>query len=776
MTLTNNKNEKEKFIAPKGVQDIIPVTRIWKDGIFLVGKNKYSKTYRFTDINYAVASKNDKEGMFLDYSELLNSFDCGANTKITIYNRKLNKLDFEKNILIHLNNDNLDEYRKEFNNILLEQATGINGFIQEKFITISINKKNLEEARNYFSRIGADLSNHLSQLGSKCIELDANDRLQLAHDFYRIGEENYYNFDMLSNMRLGHSFKDYICPDSFEIEQDYFKMGNKYGRVIFLKEYANYIKDSMVAELTDLNRNMMLSIDVIPIPMDEAIKEVENRRLGIETNITNWQRRQNANNNFSAVIPYDLELQRKESKEFLEDLTTRDQRMFMGIITMVHIADTKEQLDNDTESLLTTARKHLCQFSILKFQQLDGLVTCMPYGVRRIDTLRTLTTESLGVFMPFRVQEINHENGIFYGQNIISKNMIIADKKQLLNGNSFILGVSGSGKSFMAKNEIVSTILKNPDSDIIICDPDNEYGALIKAMGGQVIHISATSDNHINAMDLNSNYGDGDNPIVSKSEFILSLCEQLIGKNNLGAKQKSVIDRCTALVYKYYLQGNYQGIPPTLKDFREELLKQPEIEAKEIALALELFTEGSLNTFAKQTNVDINNRIICYDIVDLGKQLRPLGMLVVLDSIMNRITTNRNVGRDTYIFIDEIYLLFKYEYSGEFLNTLWKRVRKYGAYCTGITQNIEDLLKSYTARTMLSNSEFIVMLNQASSDRIELAKLLSISDLQMNYITNVGVGQGLIKIGSSLIPFINKFPKNTKLYKLMSTKPNEKYN
>ena len=328
----------------------------------------------------------------------------------------------------------------------------------------------------------------------------------------------------------------------------------------------------------------------------------------------------------------------------------------------------------------------------------------------------------------------------------------------------------------MAKNEIVSTILKNPDSDIIICDPDNEYGPLIKAMGGQVIHISATSDNHINAMDLNSNYGDGDNPIVSKSEFILSLCEQLIGKNNLGAKQKSVIDRCTALVYKYYLQGNYQGIPPTLKDFREELLKQPEIEAKEIALALELFTEGSLNTFAKQTNVDINNRIICYDIVDLGKQLRPLGMLVVLDSILNRITTNRNVGRDTYIFIDEIYLLFKYEYSGEFLNTLWKRVRKYGAYCTGITQNIEDLLKSYTARTMLSNSEFIVMLNQASSDRIELAKLLSISDLQMNYITNVGVGQGLIKIGSSLIPFINKFPKNTKLYKLMSTKPNEKYN
>ena len=603
------KQDKEEFIVPKGVQDVIPVNRIWEDGIFLVGKNKYSKCYRFSDINYAVASRNDKEGMFLEYSELLNSFDTGATTKLTIVNRRLNKIDFEKNILLPLENDNLDIYRKEYNKMLLDKATGANGMIQEKFITISVNKKNIDEARNYFARIGADLISHFSGLGSKCIELDAIDRLRMFHDFYREGEENSFSFDLIKSMKKGHSFKDMICPDTFEFKSDYFKMGNKYGRVIFLKEYASYIKDNMVAELTDLNRNLMMSIDVIPIPMDEAVREVENRRLGVETNITNWQRRQNSNNNFSAIIPYDLEQQRIESKEFLDDLTTRDQRMFLSVLTMVHVADTKEQLDNDTESLLTTARKHLCQLAILKWQQMDGLNTAMPFGVRKIDALRTLTTESLAVFMPFRVQEINHENGIYYGQNVISKNMIIADRKQLLNGNSFILGVSGSGKSFTAKNEIVSVILRNPNADVILIDPEREESRLVKALGGEVVHISATSDNHINAMDMNSEYGDGANPVILKSEFILSLCEQLIGGNNLGPKQKSIIDRCTASVYRHFQQGNYMGTPPTLQDFREELLKQTEPEAKEIALAIELFTNGSLNTFAKQTNVNTN---ICY--------------------------------------------------------------------------------------------------------------------------------------------------------------------
>lgn len=765
------KQDKERFVVPRGVQQAIPIRTIWPDGIFRVG-NKFSKSFRFEDINYAVASKEDKEAMFLSYSELLNSFDSGATTKITINNRRLNKADFESSILIPLKYDGLDEYRREYNQMHMDKATGANSIVQDKYVTVSVMKKNIEEARNYFSRIGTDLITHFSRLGSKCVELDATDRLRILHDFFRAGEETDFRFDLSATMRKGHDFKDYICPDTFEFERDHFRMGSKFGRVIFLREFASYIKDSMVSELCDLNRNMMLSLDIIPIPTDEAVREVENRLLGVETNITNWQRRQNQNNNFSAVVPYDMEQQRKESKEFLDDLTTRDQRMMFAVLTMVHIADSKEQLDSDTETLFTTARKHLCQFSTLTFQQMDGLNTALPYGLRKIDAIRTLTTESTAVFIPFRAQEISHSGGIYYGQNVISKNMIIANRKLLLNGNSFILGVSGSGKSFTAKREIINQILSS-DDDIILIDPEREYSSLVKAMGGEIIHISATSPNHINAMDMNRDYGDGANPVILKSEFVLSLCEQLIGGQSLGAKQKSLIDRCTASVYRKYLQSNYRDNPPTLQDFHAELLKQSEPEAQEIALAIELFTSGSLNTFAKPTNVDVNNRLICYDILDLGKQLLPIGMLVVLDSIFNRITQNRAKGKNTFIIIDEIYLLFQHEYSANFLFTLWKRVRKYGAFCTGITQNVDDLLQSHTARTMLANSEFIVMLNQASTDRMELARLLNISDLQLSYITNVDAGNGLIKVGSSLVPFTDQFPRNTKLYRLMTTKPGE---
>ena len=372
-----------------------------------------------------MASREDKEAMFLEYSELLNSLDSGATTKITINNRRLNKADFEQTILIPMADDGLDKYRKEYNKMLLDKATGANSIVQDKYVTVSVCKKNIEEARNYFARVGADLIAHFNRLGSKCVELDAGDKLRIFHDFYRTGEETAFHFDITQTMRKGHDFKDFICPDTFEFESDCFRMGDRYGRVIFLREYAAYIKDSMVAELCELNRNMMLSVDIIPVPTDEAVREVENRLLGVETNITNWQRKQNQNNNFSAVIPYDLEQQRKESKEFLDDLTTRDQRMM---------------------------------FAVLKYQQMDGLNTALPFGVRKIDALRTLTTESLAVFIPFRVQEIYHENGVYYGQNVISKNMIIANRRQHLNGNSFILGVSGAGKSFTAKEEMTNII------------------------------------------------------------------------------------------------------------------------------------------------------------------------------------------------------------------------------------------------------------------------------------------------------------------------------
>lgn len=772
-TLQNTlKQDKEHLSVPKSVQDTIPIHRLWPDGLFQFG-GKFSKTVRFSDINYAIASKEDKTSMFLGYSELLNALDTGSTTKITINNKRLNRRNFEQEILIPPQGDHLDGGRSEYNAMLLDKVTdSSNSMVQERYVTVSTHKKTPEEARTFFDRVMNDVTTRLNHLDSHCEELDAVERLRVLHDFYRVGEESRFHIDLRECMKTGRSFKDAICPDSMEFRKDHFIMGDKYGRAMFLKEYASYIKDSMINELTSLNRTMMLSIDVIPVPTDEAVREMQNRLLGVETNVTNWQRRQNSNNNFSAVVPYDLEQQRKETREMLDDLTTRDQRMMFAVVTLVHLADSKEDLDSDTETLQSIARKHLCQLTTLNWQQDAGLVTALPMGLRRIDALRTLTTEALAVLMPFKAQEIRDRGGIYYGQNVISKNLIIADRKQLLNGNGFVLGVSGSGKSFTAKREIAALALSTQD-DILIIDPESEYRPLVEGLGGEVVEISATSSNHINAMDMEQGYGEGENPVVLKSEFLLSLCEQSVGAGKLSAKEKSIIDRCTAQCYHDYVRDGCRGQAPTLQDFHAELLRQPEAEARDVALALELFTEGSLNTFAKPTNVDTNSRITCYDIRKLGKQLLSMGMLVILDSFLNRITRNRRLGRNTWIYIDEIYLLFQHEYSANFLFTLWKRVRKYGACCTGLTQNVDDLLQSHTARTMLANSEFLVMLNQASTDRLELARLLNISDNQLSYITNVDFGRGLIKCGSAIVPFMDNFPRHTQLYKLMTTKPSD---
>ena len=772
-TLQNTlKQDKEHLSVPKSVQDTIPIRRLWPDGLFQFG-GKFSKTIRFSDINYAIASKEDKTSMFLGYSELLNALDTGSTTKITINNKRLNRRNFEQEILIPPQGDHLDGGRSEYNAMLLDKVTdSSNSMVQERYVTVSTHKKTPEEARTFFDRVMNDVTTRLNHLDSHCEELDAVERLRVLHDFYRVGEESRFHIDLRECMKTGRSFKDAICPDSMEFRKDHFILGDKYGRAMFLKEYASYIKDSMINELTSLNRTMMLSIDVIPVPTDEAVREMQNRLLGVETNVTNWQRRQNSNNNFSAVVPYDLEQQRKETREMLDDLTTRDQRMMFAVVTLVHLADSKEELDSDTETLQSIARKHLCQLTTLNWQQDAGLVTALPLGLRRIDALRTLTTEALAVLMPFKAQEIRDRGGIYYGQNVISKNLIIADRKQLLNGNGFVLGVSGSGKSFTAKREITALALSTQD-DILIIDPESEYRPLVEGLGGEVVEISATSSNHINAMDMEQGYGEGENPVVLKSEFLLSLCEQSVGAGKLSAKEKSIIDRCTAQCYHDYVRDGCRGQAPTLQDFHAELLRQPEAEARDVALALELFTEGSLNTFAKPTNVDMSSRIACYDIRKLGKQLLSMGMLVILDSFLNRITRNRRLGRNTWIYIDEIYLLFQHEYSANFLFTLWKRVRKYGACCTGLTQNVDDLLQSHTARTMLANSEFLVMLNQASTDRLELARLLNISDNQLSYITNVDFGRGLIKCGSAIVPFMDNFPRHTQLYKLMTTKPSD---
>lgn len=758
------KQNKEEFRIPKTTQDMIPVDTVYKDGIFKIG-NRYTKSYRFLDINYAIASKEEKTGLFLDYGDLLNSFDSSVMVKITVNNHKIDLHKFKEDILIPFKEDGLDEYRKEYNEMLLDKLKESDDIVQEKYLTLTVFKNNVEEAKSYFSRIGTELSSHFAKLGSKCIELNLEERLKILHDFYR-SDESEFNFDMKDNMRKGHSFKDLICPLAPEFKHKYFKLDDKYGRVLYLSNYPRFIKDSIVGELCNLNKNMMYSMDLISIPTDEAVKEIERKLLGVNTNITNWQRRQNANNNFSAVIPYDMEMQREECKEFLDDLTIRDQRMMLCNITIVHLADSKEELDNDTELLKSVARKFMCDLSILYFssRQLDGLCTVLPIGLNRLNIIRTLLTESASVFIPFRAQEIADKGGIWYGQNAITNNPIFCNKECLQNPNAFVLGVPGSGKSFLTKEEIEFIIMRT-DDDILICDPENEYSNIIRKFGGEVIEISAGSKDHINAMDMKDGYGDSGDPVRDKSQFIMSLIEQ-VSRKGIDDLERSIIDRCVRETYMEFER-------PTLKTLRAKLLEQQEKEAKALALKLEIFTDGSLDAFAHETNVDVDNRIVSYNIFKLGKQLKTMGLLVITDAMINRVNENFIKGKKTHIFIDEFHVVFENEQSAAFFNSAWRQFRKRDAYPTGITQNVEYLLDSVEASTMLSNSEFVVMLNQAYQDREKLGRLLNISDEQMSYITNAQSGCGLIKYGGILVPFVNKMPKGL-LYDLNTTKPSDR--
>ena len=773
--------ERDTFSVPRSVQKSIPIKRIYQDGVFQVS-GKFSKTWRFFDVNYAVASPEKQRELFMTYCSFLNSLPIGATAKITLFNRQLNQKDFGRTLLMPMQGDRRDLYRNEYNALVLGKAAESNNLIQEKYITVSAEKKSVEEARAFFSRVGTDLTTGLSRMSSSVREITVNDRLRLLHDFYRPGEEQLFRFDLEDTIRKGHDFRDSIAPDCISFQKNHYELGDHVGRTLFLREYASFISDEMITELMDYPRNMMLSIDIIPVAMDEAVSDIRKRIMSVESDITRWQQRQNQSNNFTANIPYDLEQMRSETKEFMDDLMSRDQRMMLALVTLTHLADNLEQLDQDTEALQAIGRARGCQFNILRYQQEDALNTVLPLGLKRIEATRTLTTECTAVLMPFKSQEIQDAGGIYYGVNAVSHNLIICNRGNLLNGNGFITGVSGSGKSMAAKQEI-SALALSTDHDIIIVDPEREYGELVRALGGEVITISASDPNgcHINALDLSEGYGDGKEPLVMKSEFIMSLYEQLMGADKIEPQEKSIIDRSVGNIYREYIK-NFQGQPPTLKDLYDDLMKQVNPEAHRIALALELFTVGSLNVFSHQTNINTKSRILCFDIQDLGENLKSVGLLVMLDAIYNRVIQNRKAGKYTHVYIDEIYLFFANgsgsghsitNYSSEFLYKCWKRFRKYGATLTGITQNVEECLLSNTARMMFANSEFLLMLNQATTDREQLARLLGASDTQMSYVDNAPACHGLIKVGGAIVPFANELPKNTELYRLMSTRPGE---
>lgn len=765
-----NKERIDYIAIPRNLQDIIPVKMIYPDGIFKLNNGRYSKSYIVKDINYASAGREEKKSMANKYAELLSGMDSEAMYEITVSKRKFDEKTYGDNIFLKYAEDGLDEYREEYNDIINEIFTDSNMLYREIYITISFYKKSYEDAKSVFNRYENGMAICLGEAGSGIKALSAEQRLRILYDFYR--GDGACNIDLLDMIKTGRDVRTYLCPANFVCEDDKIKMGTRYCRTLLIRDVPSYLRDDIVQRLTEIKNPVMLSITTDAISTEVAIREVEERLMKVNTNIDNWKAKQKRRKLPFDEIPYAFDVQRKEVKSFLDELTYNDNRMMYTTVTVIHTADTIEQLDADTERILTSAKELRCQVMELYYKQLEGMFTALPYGLRCIDFSRTMITGSMLAFTPFFVQETKDINGTFYGENRLSHNLIMADKEKLKNANMMILAVPGSGKSVMAKNEIMYNVLKDPDMDVIVIDPEREYGNIVRALGGNVVKISAGSDVHINLMDFNKEYSIEDKkPIAMKSQFILSVCEQIMG--NISAADKSIIDRCVRKVYKEYVEKDYQGKIPTLKSLYDEIKSCEEPEARDIALALELFVTGSLNIFASESNEDQYSRVMCYDLFDMDDQLMSVGMLVILDNVLNRVTKNRFNGRKTTIIIEELYLYLMHEYTANFLFVLWKRIRKANGYCVGITQNVRDLRNSPTARTMLSNSEFVCLLSQAEDDIDDLRSLLKISEDQINYVKDVDQGCGLFKIGSTIIPFKNHIPEHTKLYKLMTTKPKE---
>ncbi len=765
-----NRSERVRFRIPRSVQESIPVSEIYGDGIWHV-RRRHSKCWRLSDINYVSASDEERKGILGRYSRIMASLPTGANVKITIVNHGLNTREFQRTMLMPMRENAQDIYREEMNSIISSKAAESQNLVQEKFITISVPEQKIADSRLFFSQMSDELSRSFSLLKTNVSPLNNHDRLRIFHNFFRPGEEDLFNYDVTCNARNGMDFKDIICPDSLVFKGHHFRMGDKFGRVLFIREYGAFAGDKILSDLSVFAKKLMLSIDLIAIPTNEALKEVNQRILGTEANISRWQQKQNSHHNYTSEPPHDLMQARATGMEYMEELSGNDQKMIMVLVTLVHIADSLEQLNADTKSIQALTQGSAYTFSVLGEQQEDGLNTALPYGLRPIRTTRTMTSQSVTALMPFRTRDIQEQGGVYYGINSISKNLLVCDRKQLVSPHAFYLGVSGSGKS-MGMKQTVAHVALNTDDDIIVVDAEREYGKLIQAMGGEVIEISHLSGHHINPLDVSPDYRDNE-VIAAKTEIITSILEQHMAYGGLTATQKSIIDRCTKNILRPYLRSKGKRSAPTLMDWRKEVMKQTDPEARELALAAELITEGSLNIFAHASNVNMDNRIICLDLYEMGEQLRPTALVVVLEAINNRVISNRAKGKYTWVFLDEVYLYFKFHYSAEVLYRAWKRFRKYGGILTAATQNVQECLESETAKLMFANSEFLLLFNQAASDRQALAALLHISDTEMDYVTDVEPGHGLLRMSGSVVPFTNTIPQDTELYRLMSTSPGE---
>ncbi len=750
------RTEKVKKVRNKRkVRELIPVDTVFEDGIFLSG-GKYSKVFMFSDVNYSVLSLEEKTEVFLRYSDILGSLDSDAESRLSI-NLRQRDTDALGDILIPHKADGLDGYRDEYNHVITDKAYE-KGYYREMYLTVTVSKASIDDARAYFDRVEKELKALFNELGSELVALSSGERINILAEFFG----GIRDYDLHEDIKLGHDFRDFISPDYYERHSDYVRLGEQYARVLFMRDYPAGIRDNILTKLTEHDGRMMLSIDILPVPTVEAVKMIERKSMATESTASMWQRRQNQNGNFSAKLPYDMELQRSELRALSEDLISRDKSLMLAMITVMIVSDSKEQLERDTRKLISTAKSFNCRLAVMKYQQTDALKTVLPFGVRRLDNaFRTLTNESLAAFMPFCVKEVNEKGGAYFGTNSVNGDMIICNPENLLNQSMFILGVPGSGKSFFAKLRILYLSLST-DDDILICDPESEFSALVKAMGGEVITIKPGGKHHINAMDLSERTREN---ISRKAQFILSLIQKIFSKE-ITAQHKSVLDRCVNEVY-----GETEK--STLHTLREKLSLQGEFEAEEISLALEMFTTGSLDIFSKETNVNTDSRIISFDIHELSEDMKTPALLTITDSILNRVNENHKAGRRTHIFVDEFHKVYENEYGASFFNSAWRQFRKRGAYPCAITQNIEYLLDSVQASSMLSNSEFIVMFEQSQRDRSRLAELLNVSEEQLSNTRRSKAGLGVMKYGKDIIPFECTFPKGTKIYEMISTKAGE---
>ena len=767
---------------PKGkakrisVQDTIAYKEMGKDGICRVADHVYSKTIRFYDINYQLAQNEDKSAIFENWCDFLNYFDSSIHVQLSFINQKSSMKEYEKVIHIDPQNDVFDDVRMEYAQMLHNQlAKGNNGLLKSKYITFSIEADSLAQARPKLERIEMDILNNFKVLGVTAYPLNGVERLKLLYETLNQDSEQPFNFTYDQILKTGLGTKDYVAPTSFLFKSGKdFMMGDTYGAVSYLQILAPELTDKMLAEFLDIDKNLIVTLHIQSLDQLKAIKLIKGKVTDINRMKIEEQKKAVRSGYDMDIIPSDLATYGGDAKRLLDDLQSRNERMFLVTVMFLNTAKNRQELDNAVFQVAGIAQKYNCALRRLDYMQEDGLMSSLPLGVNHVPIKRALTTTAAAIFVPFTTQELFMVGeSLYYGLNALSNNMIMVDRKKLKNPNGLILGTPGSGKSFAAKREITNAFFVTQD-DIIIGDPEGEYFPLVHALGGQVIHISATSHDYINPMDINMDYSDDDNPLGVKSDFILSLCELIMGsRNGIEAEEKSVIDRCLPLVYQKYFENPVPENMPILGDLYDCLRSQKEPQAQRIATALEIYVNGSLKVFNHQTNVKLDNRIVCYDIKELGKQLKKLGMLIIQDQVWNRVTINRTAHKATRYYIDEFHLLLKEEQTAAYSVEIWKRFRKWGGVPTGITQNIKDLLASREIENIMENSDFILMLNQAAGDRQILAKQLNISPYQLSYVTNSGAGEGLLFYGNTIIPFKDHFDKSLKLYSIMSTRPED---